>query len=261
MTGLVIASFNTRGMPMKGSDLMARYAAIGAVFEASNADVVAAQEVHTYVHLRQLKRGMPSFGSITYRSGPVGPAGGLVTLARRPAHTQRYQRFPLPDPAPGLPQRARWMSPAKGMLVTRLTDPDVSIVNTHPTANADGDWSSGNRFTSLHRQQLASLAAVVQSLQPPVVVCGDFNIARDSDLHRDFLEKTQLADAFGGQCAPTFRSGYLPDGRTAHCIDFILVSPAVATKDTHLMFTAPMPLRSGTESFLSDHLGLCATLW
>jgi len=42
---VVVASLNTRGMPIRGSRLAARYAAIAAAFEASDADVVNLQEM------------------------------------------------------------------------------------------------------------------------------------------------------------------------------------------------------------------------
>ena len=44
---LTIASLNTRGIPLTGSQLAERYAAIGAGFDAGNADVVCCQEVFT----------------------------------------------------------------------------------------------------------------------------------------------------------------------------------------------------------------------
>jgi exonuclease III len=260
MGELVVASLNTRGVPVRGSRLVERYTAMAATFEASSVDVVTFQEVHTYVHLRLLARGMPSFRSVTYRRGPLGPAGGVVTMTRRPGRLEQFQRFPLPAAVPGLSQRARWLSPVKGTLVIRLTDPDVLILNTHPTANPQGDWSNGSSYAPMHRQQLATLATLVQSLPAPVVLCGDFNIARDSDLHRDFMAGTQLKDAFGGHCPPTFHAEYLPAGRSAQCIDFVLVSASIVTEATQLMFTAEQSLPSGGRALLSDHLGLRATL-
>ena len=55
---LTIASLNTRGIPLTGSRLTERYAAIGAGFDAGDADVVCCQEVFTYWHLRVLVRRM-----------------------------------------------------------------------------------------------------------------------------------------------------------------------------------------------------------
>ncbi len=44
---LTIASLNTRGIPLTGSQLAERYAVIGAGFDAGHADVVCCQEVLT----------------------------------------------------------------------------------------------------------------------------------------------------------------------------------------------------------------------
>ena len=71
---LTIASLNTRGIPLTGSQLAARYAVIGAGFDAGDAHVVCFQEVFTYWHLRLLVRRMRSFRQVSYRPAPAGPA-------------------------------------------------------------------------------------------------------------------------------------------------------------------------------------------
>ena len=71
---LTIASLNTRGIPLTGSQLAARYAVIGAGFDAGDADVVCGQEVFTYWHLRLLVRRMRSFRQVSYRPAPARPA-------------------------------------------------------------------------------------------------------------------------------------------------------------------------------------------
>jgi hypothetical protein len=86
----------------------------------------------------------------------------------------------------------------KGALVTRLARPGLCVINTHPVANHDGDWSPANRYYPLHHAQLAVLARVVTEAGPRAVVCGDFNVARESPLFGEFMAATGLADAFGG---------------------------------------------------------------
>jgi hypothetical protein len=49
---LTVVTLNTRGIPVTGSRLAARYQAIAKALEVSDADVVAFQEVFTYWHLR-----------------------------------------------------------------------------------------------------------------------------------------------------------------------------------------------------------------
>ncbi|TCN35103.1 endonuclease/exonuclease/phosphatase family metal-dependent hydrolase [Kribbella orskensis] len=258
---LVVASLNTRGTSIKSSRLVERYRAIGAAFEASEVDVVNFQEVLTYYHLRHLTRAMPSFGTASYRQSVVGPAGGVVTFSRRAVASTKYKRFPMlsAEQTAGVSQLARLKAPLKGALVSRLVEPQVSIVNTHLLANFDGDWSVTNRFYRMHRSQLAGLARVVGSAQAPIIVSGDFNISRESTLYRAFLSETKLVDAFGGECAPTFHAEFLEQGRTPHCIDFVLLAGPIEVVSAELNFTGKLAMPSGS-GYVSDHLGLCAEL-
>jgi sphingomyelin phosphodiesterase 2 len=249
---LVVASLNTLGLPFRAARGIAeRYREIAAGFEASTVDVVNLQEVFTYYHLTQLTRHLPSYRHLSYRRSLLGPAGGLVTLSRVPVAGTRYHSLPAPGVPPTVRPRGRLYARTRGALVTRLAAPELHLVNIHPTANIDGDWSPGNRFHALQRAQLARVARVVGELPGPAVLCGDFNVARDSPLHRDFMASTGLVDAFDGTCPPTFRAEYLPPGRPLYCIDFILTSRSLRAEEPTVIF-ADRPV--------SDHIGLRATL-
>ena len=67
---LTIATLNTRGIALTGSQLAGRYAVIGAGFDAGDADVACCQEVFTYWHLRLLVRRMRSFRQVSLAPGP-----------------------------------------------------------------------------------------------------------------------------------------------------------------------------------------------
>jgi len=260
LTGrLSVASFNTWGIHILGSDLAARYTAIGAEFEAGRADAVCFQEVLSYWHLRLLTRRMPSFRHVSYRPSAVGPAGGLVTFSRRPVAVTAYRGFGTPPKVPGISRMTRFRARPKGALVTRLAHPALCIVNTHPVANWDGDWSRTSRFYPLHRAHLDALARIVASIGVPAVVCGDFNVDRDSSLFGDFMAETGLADAFEGRCPPTFRAEYLPAGKTPHCIDFILTTTGVKAASAGVLFAGQIALPGG-PGYPSDHIGLHADL-
>jgi sphingomyelin phosphodiesterase 2 len=258
-TSVTVASLNIRGVPLTGSRLTARCQAIGAFFEASDADVVCFQEVHTYYHLRQLSRQMPSFRYASFGRTLPGPAGDVVTFSRLPMSATAYHGFGASPHAPGIPLLTRLLARMKGALVTRLADPAISVVNTHPVANTDGDWSPGNRFSPVHRAQLAALAGVVRSIPASAVVCGDFNVDRDSALFGEFIAGAALDDAFEGSCPATFRAEYLPAGEVPHCIDFILTAGEIKAEDNQVLFAGRQVLRGGT-GYVSDHLGLLARL-
>jgi hypothetical protein len=86
---LTLASINTQGIPLLGSQLPRRYRAIAQAFDASDVDVVSFQEVFTYYHLRLLVRAMPSFSHPA--TGPRSPA--------RPAASSPCHAAPSPNAA------------------------------------------------------------------------------------------------------------------------------------------------------------------
>ena len=257
---VTVVSLNTRGVPAVGTNLARRYAVIGAKLDAGDVDVACLQEVFTWWHLRLLARRMRSFGYVSYRPSLPGPAGGLVTFSRRPVSGTSYRGFGIPPRAARISQLTRLQAGMKGALVTRLAGPGLCIVNTHPVANKDGDWSRASRFYPLHRAQLDALTRVVLSVPAPAAVCGDFNIDRGSSLFGGFLADTGLADAFEGGCPATFRAEYLPAGKTPHCIDFILTGGGVKAEAATVVFAGKEPLL-GDPGYVSDHLGLYARLF
>jgi hypothetical protein len=254
-----VLSLNTWGFPAVGTHLASRYAVIGAEVDAGDADVACFQEVLTWWHLRLLARRMRSFGQVSYRPAPPGPAGGLVTFSRRPVSSTMYRGFGIPPRADRISRLTRFRAGTKGALVTRLARPGLCAVNTHPISNRDGDWSRAGRFYPLHRAQLDALTRVVLGVPVPVVVCGDFNVDRDSSLFGEFLAGAGLDDAFEGSCPATFRAEYLPAGETPRCIDFILTGDGVKAGAGTVLFVGKVPLPGG-PGYIFDHLGLRATL-
>ena len=215
------------------------------------------QEVATWAHLTLLARRMRSFRYMSLRLAVPGPAGDVVTFSRLPVAATAFHRFE-PVNAP-IPRLARLRARLKGALVTTLEQPAISVINTHLLANTDGDWSEGNRFMSANRAQLGELARTVANVPVPAVVCGDFNIDRDSALFGDFIGRTMLADAFEGRCPPTFRAEYLPAGRRPCCIDFILTAGEVKVSAADVVLAGEQPMRGG-PGYVSDHVGLRARL-
>ncbi len=257
---VTLVSLNTRGVPLIGSRLAERYAAVGAALEDGDAEVACFQEVLTWWHLRLLARRMRSFRHVSLRPSPAGPAGGLVTFSRLAVSGTSYRGFGIPPSAPGISQATRLRAGLKGALVTRLTPSGLCVINTHPIPNRDGDWSPASRFYPLHRAQLAVLAGVVRGADPPVLVCGDFNIDRDSSLFGGFVADAELADAFEGGCPATFRPEYLPAGARPHCIDFILTGDGIKVEAARTVFAGKEPLPGGSD-YVSDHVGLRASLF
>jgi sphingomyelin phosphodiesterase 2 len=264
---VTVATLNTLGIHVVKSRLPTRYKLIADAFEAGDADVVCVQEVATYWHLRLLARRMPSFAHVGYRRARLGPAGALVTFSRLPVAAVEYHRIGPPPGSPDvarLPLRNRLTARLRGAVVTRLAGigpagGELTVVNTHTTSNKDGDWSPGNRHYPVQRAQLDALAAVTRGINGPTVLCGDFNIPRDSALFAGFLAACGLSDAFGGTCPPTYRAEYLAAGAIAYCVDFILTSPGVQPQSRGLLLRDKHPA-APAPGYLSDHVGLTATL-
>jgi endonuclease/exonuclease/phosphatase family metal-dependent hydrolase len=143
----------------------------------------------------------------------------------------------------------------KGVLITNLPKQGLRVVDTHPVSNQDGDWSEAGRYFPLHQKQLDVLAQLMRHTATPAVVCGDFNIDRDSLLFSRFLAETRLTDVFGGKCPATFHAEFLGPADPPHCIDFILPSSQVKTEATQLLFTGKEVVH-GQAAYLSDHIGL-----
>jgi sphingomyelin phosphodiesterase 2 len=252
-------SLNTWGIQVIQSRLPERYAMIGAAIEAGDASVACLQEVSTWWHLRLLARRMRSFRYVSFHASAAGPAGGLVTFSRLPVAGTAYRGFGVPPKTAGVSLATRLQAWLKGSLVTWLPRPGLRVINTHLISNRDGDWSQANRFYPLHRAQLAGLARVVDGAAAPTVVCGDFNIDRDSALFGGFAAGSGLTDVFEGRCPATFRAEYLPAGAAPHCIDFILTAGPVKAESAAVVFVDKQPLPSG-PGYLSDHIGLRASL-
>jgi endonuclease/exonuclease/phosphatase (EEP) superfamily protein YafD len=154
-----------------------------------------------------------------------------------------------------VPRWSRTKASFKGVLLTRLDE--LWIANTHLLANTDGDWSDDSRFTPIHRGQLDALARVMEGIEGPLILCGDFNVARESTPYKAFLDRTGLTDAFDGECPPTFHAEYLGPGKSPHCIDFIL-SRGLAVQSAEQILTDRVHLPGG-PMYVSDHVGLGAT--
>ena len=259
---VTIATLNTLGIHVLESRLPSRYRLIGDGFESGAADVVCVQEIATYWHLRLLARRMPSFKHVSYQPATLGPAGAVVTFSRLPLAGTDYHRIGPPRDSAArsrLPLRNRLTAGLRGALVTRLASPGLAVVNTHTTSNKDGDWSPANRHYAVQQAQLASIATVVRGIDGNTVVCGDFNVPRQDPLIESFLSDAGLSDAFGGTSPPTYRAEYLLPGQVAYSVDFILTSPGVTAESPSLLFADKHPSLGG-RGYLSDHIGLTATL-
>ncbi|MCE7002340.1 endonuclease/exonuclease/phosphatase family protein [Kibdelosporangium philippinense] len=220
-------------------------------------DFLLLQEVWTRSLLRFIGARLPSMRHVAWKPGLAGqPAGGLAVFSRRPLRAPTYTSFASARPGDGnLAFRGKSAVSCRmqGILAVRTADGELLLGNTQLTANHDGDWSQGNRHYGIHRQQVGIVRRAMRAHTAPLsVLGGDFNIASSSPLYPFIVDGWH--DPFARTDQPTYRAEFLPAGRPAHRIDYLLVSgQPVASAD--LILAEPVELANGT-SFLSDHLAL-----
>lgn len=257
-----VLTVNVCGLPSEHPmlpPLAVRAARFCAQLEASDVDIVNLQELFTRRHLATVRPLLPSFPHAVWRTGVAGrPAGGLVTFSRHRLRGLGYRSFRGIVPSAGGPwfraNHALWGALA-GVLVTELPEFGVVVVNTHLTANKDGDWSASNRYHRFQRAQLDRLHSVLRALPADraTVVTGDFNIASDSPLYPMIVDNGRWQDPFVDADPATFHAAFLPPDRSPHRIDFLLTRGTGAVQQAGLVFAEPQE-----GSYLSDHVALSA---
>jgi endonuclease/exonuclease/phosphatase family metal-dependent hydrolase len=139
-------------------------------------------------------------------------------------------------------------------------------MNVHLTANRTGDWTDGNRFSSIHERELDAFATVLDkysATSEAIIAAGDFNIPNTGDLYDMLIDKCQLIDIFQKRKGVTYHSEFLSGGKSSHWIDYILVRTSHAFQVGHIGsgLSGRVRLRAqGKLRFLSDHKALTACI-
>jgi len=266
-----VMSFNVCGLPSRLAPLSERATHFCRHIDGSDIDVVNLQEVWGRRTLALIRTHLPSYPFVAWRRGLAGqPAGGLVTLSRRPFGAVSYTSFRgARSTVGGVAFRAKCAinSMMQGVLTVELAGLGTVIANTHLTANRDGDWSAGNRHHALQRTQLGMLHTVLARARTVgtqrMIVSGDFNVASDSPLYPMIIGGGAWRDPFAATDPVTYHLAFLPSGSTPHRIDYLLVHGDTATSaviDSELLFVEPLALPDGRRMYLSDHVALTARI-
>jgi endonuclease/exonuclease/phosphatase family metal-dependent hydrolase len=257
---LNLVTLNIFGVPFM-QDTRARLATIARELDSHALDVICLQEVQLFTYVPLLDEAFSKFPFKAYERFIYAPKGGLLTFSRRRLERTDFILYP---------ERGWWHTPSladrllhKGILLIELryADQHVIILNTHLTANYNGDWSPVNRYARLAHAQLRQLAEVVNQLNPAsiVIIAGDFNLPRHSWLYDDFMARTGVIDPLAGDLTPTYYPIVsLPD-RYQQAIDytFVRIPPNCPVKvRAKLVFTQEVTLTSGSSGRVSDHAGI-----
>jgi endonuclease/exonuclease/phosphatase family metal-dependent hydrolase len=208
--------------------------------EAMDVDIMNLQEVHTYDFFWHLRRRLAGFPYASYQPSVIGPKAGLVTFSKVPLRRQCFMT----------------LSTHKGLLFSENRD-GLVVVNAHLIANKDGDWSQANRHYPLHKAQLSRVKEFLARSDyesRSIILTGDFNVAKNSDLYGYFTEESSWQDTMKDDFTPTFHSEYLPKGRMPQRIDYMFVRGDIEVKNAALMFE-----KKDGDTYVSDHIGLFAT--
>lgn len=262
-------SLNVCGLPSSLPAPKQRATEFCRLIEESGADVVNLQEVWTPGLFAFIRARLPSYEFVGRRRGLTGgPAGGLVSFSRLPLGTVSFTSFGAIDPRAGTPVfriLKALNSRLQGVLTVEVPGRQALVGNVHLSANRDGDWSAGNRHHLFQRAQLTALHDALRRARTPgaevTIVSGDFNISSGGPLYPHIVEHGTWRDPFAEADPPTFHAEFLPPGRAAHRIDYLLVSGDARkhpVTEAALMFGEPVSLPGHPRTFLSDHVALTA---
>jgi endonuclease/exonuclease/phosphatase family metal-dependent hydrolase len=242
---------------------ISRQKKISEILKSESPDVITLQEVHTYFVLNILRKKL-NYPFVVYEKYIYGPKGGLVTFSKFPVEGYEYVGFKKRGSIYNSSFIAHVIR--NGILVTKLKDFPLVILNAHATPNLDHDDSKNNRFIKYIDAQLDQISGLVRGMiaeKENVILAGDLNVAKNSYSYDQFVHKSGLDDVFSDIDSPTQHQEYLQKSKKVRRIDYIF-SKAVGSKSkienkTHV-FSEKYVLENGRKCYLSDHIGLKASI-
>lgn len=258
---LSLLSFNTFGVPFFAPDLKKRYVALSEEIHKHTFDVLCLQELFSYYNVSFLKKLLPQFPYLIYAKSPVGPKGGLVLFSKYPLSQMEFIPFSYPQNAI-VPFYARIAQ--HGVLSAVLTDFNLRIATTHLSSDTEHKLTAKDRLYPLIKRQSEETAAIINNYSKTnsnIILTGDFNIAKQSELSRAFFKKTKFVDLFSQDKEPTYypeRFKYIYIGNDASSIDNFMINPSakITIQSKKQVFGHEVFLSNGKKSYLSDHNGL-----
>lgn len=266
---LSIVSFNVFGAPfdphrvlwsLLKTRIATRLTKISQILSEQNADVILLQELHSYKHLSLMRKILKEYPFVIYKRYLFGPRGGLVVFSKLPLKQLEYVDFR---------KKGAYFNKSitghiskKGILLCKLDNYPVYLLNTHLTQNSDHDWSKSNRYSQYLLAQLQQLAEIVTFLTPSrnqIILGGDLNMPKDSMFYKQFLSRSNLVDLFSDYSSSTYHNDYFPDRKlNIGRIDYIFASYGCKLRAKDQIFTQKFKQQDGKISYLSDHKGLLA---
>lgn len=260
-TELSVLTYNTLGVPFFAKDITKRYLKAAQLINNSSFDVICLQELFTYYHFFLFQRKLTNYPHYSMQKNPFGPKGGLVIFSKLPLSRPDFFTYSYPQGA-AIPLYTKIAQ--NGMLSSAIESLGIRIATTHFTSDVVHDLSPKDKYYALIRNQSQEAAEVVNRYtknEMPLILTGDFNIAKDSVLYREFIQKADLSDVFYNSSESTYFPDRIPYFYVANAsarIDFIFVSPKTnfKSKVKEHLFIKQISLANGKKSYLSDHIAL-----
>lgn len=254
-------NFNTIKGFLLSMDIARRLPETIKILKQQNAEIIALQEIHTYLVLNFFKKKLTEYPYIAYKKYLYGPRGGLVIFSKTPLNDIEYFDFKKRGAYTNSSFVAHLIK--NGVLSCRIDNQPLYLLNTHLTPNLDFNWTEKNRFYNYINAQLHQITELVKQIVSDgnkVIIAGDFNTSKDSMLYKRFLSNSNLIDVFAESDFPTLHQDYLAKNKAARRIDYIFLTDGKVIKKDHL-FTKRVILGNGKLRYLSDHIGLRADLY
>jgi endonuclease/exonuclease/phosphatase family metal-dependent hydrolase len=245
--------------------IRARQEKIAELLYDDDSDIIALQEVHTYSFLRLLRSKLKKHPHVAYKKLLYGPRGSLVIFSKIPFEKIEYANFT--DRGSILNTSIVAIVRRSGMLVAKLKDSNIYLINAHLTQNGDFVWNKKSRFYPYIRSQLNQVVKKIKNIslsnpESKIILLGDFNTDKNSTLYKSFLSSANLSDVFRDKKSATMHQEFLPPKKTARRIDYIFYfgqksKPSVVKKSE--VFLQKYLLGKSRMCYLSDHIGQKAT--
>ncbi len=256
-----IITFNICGINPVSRKTFSKIKKIAEIINAENVDIINLQEIIFYHHLWFLQKLLPNFPFVIYKPSALGPHAGLVTFSRLPLKIREFKKFNKNGDLLNL--SIIHVLAQRGMLISKLTNTNIEIINTHFSSNMSNVWKTENHYTNVLRIQSYDLNQLIKSEKGKTfLITGDFNIPKNTDLYK-CLATDHLIDIFQNINKATHLGDFFFDKTSNLQIDYIFTSKAlnqqISTVYKKFMFDQKVSFGSKKEH-LSDHIGLEACI-
>lgn len=254
-----IATFNTAGVNFFSKNFFNKCKEVANIVHKENLDVINLQEVVLYKHLTYLTNLLPKYKYISYKPALFSPLAGLVTLSKIPLEFKEFKKFERNGDYYNFSIIHKIAK--RGLLLSKLKDNNIYIINTHFSSNMSNNWDIENNYIKVLKTQTDDLYNLLNTRNiENAVITGDFNIPKSSSLY-PYLTKGNLNDVFAEVYKPTHLGDIFFKKESGLQVDYVFTynkkQNTFKVIDKSYLFDQVFHINN-KETYLSDHFGLKA---